>query len=438
MKTNRILQAGIKVLDITPSNKVLMDGYGDRTSLSEGVHDPLLAQILVVKSGHRKVCFLVLDLLSVDADFTKKLRSDIYEATKIPIQSIQIICTHTHGGPIGFRSKPSISEAKSVKEEIENHRLNVHRQLLNGVVKANQTLKPVFCKFGDFQTSGIAANRLQKDGAIDNTISVFLLYEIDNPHRPLLILVNYGCHPTVLDRNNLMITSDYPHYVRAYIQDHFHSQIPVFFVNGASGNISTRFTRQGSDFEESRRIGSLVGAGAIQAINNSFELDAYDFKLLQFKSDLPIKDLPSLEAAQMEFQRTKQAADSIDRQITDAAHIRLIETEYYGARANLSLVKQGLNPKKQAEINLISFGKLVFVIIPAELFSDLGLEIKKRSPFSKTLIFGYANDALGYIPSEDSYSGSGYEVRRTLFAAGAGEYLVEQIIHNLNKLRKSD
>ena len=42
------LRAGAAVADITPPVGGLMDGYGGRFEASKGVHDPLMARVLVL------------------------------------------------------------------------------------------------------------------------------------------------------------------------------------------------------------------------------------------------------------------------------------------------------------------------------------------------------------------------------------------------------
>jgi neutral ceramidase len=48
--------------------------------------------------------------------------------------------------------------------------------------------------------------------------------------------------------------------------------------------------------------------------------------------------------------------------------------------------------------------------VPGELFSEIGLELKRRSPLPNTMICGYSNGTLGYIPSRKAVQEGGYEV----------------------------
>ena len=55
-------------------------------------------------------------------------------------------------------------------------------------------------------------------------------------------------------------------------------------------------------------------------------------------------------------------------------------------------------------------GPLAAVTVPGELFTEIGMRIKAASPFSHTLIAGYTNGSVGYLPTVEAYPEGGYEV----------------------------
>jgi hypothetical protein len=66
--------------------------------------------------------------------------------------------------------------------------------------------------------------------------------------------------------------------------------------------------------------------------------------------------------------------------------------------------------------------------LPGEIFVELGLEIKKQSPFRHTLIAELANGAIGYIPNEKAYDEGNYEPLSARCAKGSGEALVKSAL----------
>jgi hypothetical protein len=64
----------------------------------------------------------------------------------------------------------------------------------------------------------------------------------------------------------------------------------------------------------------------------------------------------------------------------------------------------------RTEIASLRLGSLLLIFIPGELFVEIGLAIRKASPFATTWIVGYAEDYVGYIPTRAAYDEGGYEL----------------------------
>ena len=52
----------------------------------------------------------------------------------------------------------------------------------------------------------------------------------------------------------------------------------------------------------------------------------------------------------------------------------------------------------------------MFVTFPGELFSDIGLAIKKQSPMEKTFVIGVTCGPGGYLPSAKEFIDGDYEI----------------------------
>ena len=57
-------------------------------------------------------------------------------------------------------------------------------------------------------------------------------------------------------------------------------------------------------------------------------------------------------------------------------------------------------------------GSLAIVGLPCEVFTESGLEIKRRSPFKSTFTISLANGYNGYLPPTDQLLMGGYETWR--------------------------
>jgi neutral ceramidase len=87
-------------------------------------------------------------------------------------------------------------------------------------------------------------------------------------------------------------------------------------------------------------------------------------------------------------------------------------------------------------VQVIALGRdTAFVGLPGEIFTELGMAIRKASPFRYTIVVTLANGSIGYVPDRAAYAQGAYEVSSARCAPGSGELLVEAALKILNELR---
>ena len=103
------LRAGAAVADITPPAGGLMDGYGGRFEGSKGVHDPLMARVVVLEQGGdgasstpTRIAIVSCDLLGMHRDVAARVRERA-AAHGIAPEGVVAAATHSHAGPHGLR-----------------------------------------------------------------------------------------------------------------------------------------------------------------------------------------------------------------------------------------------------------------------------------------------------------------------------------------------
>jgi neutral ceramidase len=97
-------------------------------------------------------------------------------------------------------------------------------------------------------------------------------------------------------------------------------------------------------------------------------------------------------------------------------------------------VSERLGKPISVEVQVISLGSdVAWVSLPGEIFVELGLAIKAKSPFRTTVIAELANGSIGYIPTKRAYAQGNYEVISARCAEGSGEKLVESALRQLEK-----
>ena len=73
--------------------------------------------------------------------------------------------------------------------------------------------------------------------------------------------------------------------------------------------------------------------------------------------------------------------------------------------------------------------------LPGEIFVELGLAIKRRSPFKTTIVIELCNDAPGYLPTRKAFVEGSYETVNSRIESGGGEALVEAAVELLEALK---
>src|SRR4030042_3979083 len=94
-----ILRAGAANIDITPEKPRKMAGYAARTELSEGVHDPLSARVVVFENNGKRLVLVSTDLVGFYNDTAEPLRKAILDEFKLEPSELFLCAIHTHSGP---------------------------------------------------------------------------------------------------------------------------------------------------------------------------------------------------------------------------------------------------------------------------------------------------------------------------------------------------
>jgi len=90
-------------------------------------------------------------------------------------------------------------------------------------------------------------------------------------------------------------------------------------------------------------------------------------------------------------------------------------------------------------VQAMLIGDIAIVGVPAEFFTVLGQDIKRRSPFRYTYVAELANDWIGYLPDRKAFDLGGYQTWTGLHSfaePGTGEKVVDAAVELLEELAK--
>lgn len=399
-----MLQAGATEVCITPPIGVELAGYGFRLKRhSTDVHDPLMAQALVLDDGERRVALITSDLITIAPTFTEVVRRDIEKRAHIPPDHVMVSCAHSHTAPttVAFRE---------LGDPDPGYVRMAARQMAGAVVASVGKLQPAHLSVGRGEHSRLAWNRVGA-GDVDPTVEVARVDAADGA--PLALLVYYACHPVILGPKRT-ISADYPGALRRHLQRQYPGVI--LFANGACGDIDPATNRevwgQGT-FADVDNEGAALAASAWAAAQQATLVA--DARLRVRWEALRLRyDVPTLAAVREQIARYRAEARASGRRserfsrVTDTGGVARFWLGYYRALERRLLA--GAQPDHE-EIALQAFlvgGALAMVAIPGELFTAEGRLIRRRSAYPHTLPICYSNGAYGYFPPRAQFEQGGY------------------------------
>jgi hypothetical protein len=387
-----------------------------------------MAQLLLLRAGERQSVIVCLDLLGVGLDFSQQVRRGVEAAVGVPGECVLLACSHTHSGAAGFLP-PHPGIPSHPDPDLQQM---VVRKLIGGAIWAFQRLQPARLGFGRGSLDGIGLNRNDPEhGLVDR--EVLVLRVDDEAGRPLAVMMNYGCHPTVLGYQNLLFSADYPGAARAALHQIYPDTL-FFYTNGASGDVSTRFTRRGQSFTEVERMGRLLAGEVLKVMQTistqpDVQLDARISPVA-----LAFRSFPPPEVAQHELQRLQGELDALKAAGAPHGEIRRATTRVEGA-AGQALMAQALAGRaaNTTQIQVLEINDLGLVGIPGEPFTRTVLDIKRESSYPFTAVLSYANDYQGYFPDAASIADGDYEALISPYDAQVAEGLQRAALALLRK-----
>lgn len=414
------IKCGFSKVDITPKIGTFLSGYSHQR-YSTNIHDRLFARIIYFVNGTQHFSLVQTDLIAVDKYLSQKISNK---------SKVKTFCfaTHTHSGPGGYfdnRSKVLNTAANIFGENNQEFLTFLISQISIGIEAAKADVAEVQICVNQTEVIGIGGNRQEIFGYYNPEL---LILELKQKAGKRALIYNFACHPTILDKHNVAISADLPGYVAQKLEQ---QDILCLFLNGAAGDISTRFTRSESSFEEIARLGNLLSDKlmAVAQKNHSYE-DLSHFAFVQRPIKLHIRDIPSIKEAKKDL--TEKLTKLNNNKLT-----RIIQSEVEGAEVNLLYAKHFPNQKKlDSVLSGIVLNNHYLIGIPGELFNALGDDIKQISPNKKIFIGTYFQDYIGYIVPIKEYENGSYESLSTVLAKGTGEYIVTEAIKLISELEE--
>lgn len=417
------LKVGAAAVELEADDSMVIAG-GIHPRYVKGQEGKLRAVAVVLeKAGQDKLAIVACDVLMITRDLLDPVVAEISDACGIPASGVMIHSTHTHHAPSTMRVHGY------GRDEVFCQRLQ--RAIVKAVTDANARLAEAtfHFKLGQEATVGQNSRILLADGSIywigrrDDAVRPTGPFDPDLPvlafrdpsGHPAAVIFGHSTHTIGAVTGNLRSPAFY-----GMAAQKLESELggAFCFVQGASGSTHRL---EVTPVEAQKRIEQAVR----RALDEADPMPGARLAAVKrpFKFNVRTFDEEAEERAVSEYcvKRSGSGAEPV------------IEV-FRQMRKDLA-PHQGESRTTWLQVVLID--EVAIVGVPAEFFTKLGVDLKRRSPFQHTYIAELSNDWIGYLPDREAHRLGGYQVWTGLHSyaePGTGERMVDEAVKMLEEL----
>lgn len=366
---------------------------------ANGIHDDLWARTMVIDDGKTRVAIVVLDAIGLMADYIIDIRNAL--PADAGVNYTIVASTHDHEAPdlMGLWGKTPFKSG--IDPEYMKY---VKSQAVQSIVEAVKNRRPARLEISqDLTGAGPLVKDTRDPQVFDSGLRLIKAVEKDNG-ATLGSLVAWADHAETLWSKNLLITSDFPNYVRQGVEKGVFKGDSVVkkgiggvsvYINGAVGGLMTTHPSltvkdavtgkeyKEPSFEKAEAQGKDLSLLALNAMDHpSAVVDSAGISLIVKTIKLPIDNLVF---------KLGTLLGVIDRGTVGWMNMR-------------------------SELAVIKIGPITMVTIPGEAYPEVingGIEapegqdfkispvevppVRDMMPGKYKFVFGLANDEIGYI-----------------------------------------
>ena len=468
-------KAGFARVDITPPLGVYMPGYY-KLRYAKEVLDPLQINMVAFSDGKTTALVAQYDTEALSDSVADEMRDAIVKATGVDRDAILLHASHTHDGGYLTRRAAKGAKAKGAAGDGLVSKtgplddlyiaLAVSRSA-DAAVEAIRDLKAAKLSYQRSVARRITFGRRwrMRDGSVrtnpgtnhpdamepvdaaDETVQVL---RIDREGAKSICVINFQTHPDVVGGETL--TADWPGLTRSVFEAATFGETRCMVLNGTQGDVNhcnvkplpgelNGLTRDFDDvdrgYDHARHMANVLASAALGVWMKCIPLEAGEVRFATANVRVPAqkaKDTDRKNLAWAEHVWKLHEAGK-DEQISQELGCTGMGLTTEVARAGRIRRMASAPDFHELPRTSVSIGRSVaFGGFPGEPFNDIGVQVRKASPFALTLLSCLTNGSRGYFPFAKAYEEDGYESATSPFGPTVADDLVKGEIGLLNRL----
>jgi neutral ceramidase len=422
-------QAGAATSNITPPlGGEIIGGFVPYPS--KHIHDELHARCLVLDDGKTKLALVVCDLLGIHRIVSDEARKLIATEHGIPRECVMISATHTHSATSALGK-----DRLQPEQKLDEYQAFVVRRIADGVARALNNRRPAELAFGTAEAPEHVFNRrwhmklgtvptnpfgeddlvkmnppagspnlVEPAGPTDPTVSFIAVRGTDG--RPISVFAAYSLH-YVGGVGAAHISADYYGMFCEQLKDLLASKqkdagdyapFVALLANGTSGdinNINFREPRPAKKpYEQMRFVANDVAKKVHAAMAG-----------LKYRDQLTLA--ASYREPTLAWRRPTAEQRAWGQSTVLAGPKAKQDLSFIYAQRTMSLADYP--ETTTVPLQVLRIGDDCLGTMPCEVFCEIGLDFKRRSPIQPAFMVQLAHGYFGYLPTPRQHKLGGYE-----------------------------
>ena len=393
-----VWKAGVAEIKITPEKPMWMMGYASRNKPATDKMTELWTKAIALEgpNGTRAV-LITIEVSNTYRDLSNRVCEQLADKYQLPRESITICATHTHSGPVVGHRAYFLFDDEHHRRKVEYDR-TLERKMIAVAGQAIENLSPCRLTWSVGKAT-FAVNRRNNraaevpelratgklKGPVDHDVPV--LFVEDDAGQIQAIVCGYACHATVL--SSYEWSGDWPGFAQIEMEKRHPAATAIVWAGcGADQNPEPR-----RKVEFAQQYGREIAQAVDDARADRTRAIQGRLACHYAEIDLAWAHIPSREELESDTKSTNR---------------------YVAARAKQLLAvldREGrIAPAYPYPVQTWQLGNgPTMVFLGGEVVVDYSLRLKAELDARSTWVAAYANDGMGYVPSERVLGEGGYE-----------------------------
>ena len=472
-------KAGFARVDITPPLGSFMPGYYQVRRAKE-VLDPLQINMVAFSDGKTTALVAQYDTEALSDGVANAMRDAIVKATGVARDAILLHASHTHDGGYLAANTGHGTSVLGSKNATAVDQLYVDMcvsRSADAAVTAIADLKPARLSCGRSVAKRISFGRryLMKNGKVqtnpgtnnpdivrpvgtaDDTVQVL---RVDRDGGKPICVINFQTHPDVVGGETL--TADWPGLTRTVFEASTFGDSLCVVINGTQGDVNhcnvmplpgelnglkRDFDAVDRGYDHAKHMANVLAAAALSVWMKCAPLDSGEIRYATSLVRVPAhkaKDSDEKNLAWANDVWELHAKAEKDGVVATPKDYVTVKYGWTDMELTTEVARAGRirNMAKHADFHdlpLTSFSigdSVAFGGFPGEPFNDIGVAVRKASPFKLTILSCLTNGSRGYFPFSSSFKEDGYEAATSPFGPSVADDLIKGETDLLTKLHR--